>query len=133
MQRLPHHLVPFLLATTLLPAQAVLLRDIRVGTQGAGTFGYAELQGRQFFNGDTATGGDLFATDGTVAGTVAFNLPAAGARYYGAVPLAVGPLLYFIGRTTAHGAELWISDGTLARTRRLTDLNPGSTDSGVNT
>jgi len=131
MKRLSH-LVPFFLAAATLPAQAVLLGDIRPGFQGSGTFGFAELQGRLFFNGDTATGGDLFATDGTPAGTVPFNLPAQGARYYGAIPLAVGNLLYFIGRTTAHGAELWSSDGTPARTQRLTDLNAGPTDSGIN-
>ena len=39
---------------------------------------------------------------------------------------AAGGRLFFSNRDTAHGEELWVSDGTVAGTRMLTDLNPGA-------
>ncbi|HEX9944746.1 MAG TPA: ELWxxDGT repeat protein [Thermoanaerobaculia bacterium] len=38
-----------------------------------------------------------------------------------------GPLL-FLGKDPAHGSELWVTDGTSAGTRRLTDACPGACD-----
>ena len=34
--------------------------------------------------------------------------------------------VYFAGSDTAHGSELWKTDGTPAGTVRVTDLNPGA-------
>jgi ELWxxDGT repeat protein len=38
----------------------------------------------------------------------------------------VGNLLYFVGYDPQHGAEPWVSDGTVAGTRLLADLCPGT-------
>src|SRR5207249_11998666 len=38
-------------------------------------------------------------------------------------------LLYFVGYDAVHGKELWVSDGTVAGTHLLVDINPGPADS----
>ena len=118
------------------PAQApaVLLRDIRPGTQSSSTLGFAEMQGRLFFTSVTAQSTsvfDLYATDGTASGTVAFGLPASGVQISNGVPVAVGPNLFFLAQTAAHGQELWRSDGTPAGTALVADLNPGVTNASA--
>jgi len=119
-----------LLLSALAAAQttATLLGDLRPGPQGSNILGFAEMQGRLFFTAQTPLGFDLFATDGTPAGTGAFGLPARSVQIYNGVPVAVGPNLFFLARTAAEGQELWKSDGTVAGTQRVTDLNPGPTD-----
>lgn len=42
---------------------------------------------------------------------------------------AMGGRLYFAGETDADGSELWVSEGSMATTRRLADLCPGSCSS----
>ena len=72
------------------------------------------------------TSGDLYATDGTAAGTMllrhftwnGFMLPAPG--------MAGNDQLYFIGGDADHGNELWSTDGTVAGTTLVADTNPGS-------
>lgn len=118
------------LVPTLTPAQApaVLLSDIRPGTQGSGILGFTEMQGRLFCSAQSAAGWDVFATDGTPAGTVPMGLTGVGVQVHNGTPVAVGPNVFFLGRTAAHGQELWKTDGTPAGTQRVTDLNPGQTD-----
>ena len=43
----------------------------------------------------------------------------------------LGSYWYFTATTLAHGQELWRSDGTVAGTARVTDLNPGNADSRI--
>lgn len=109
-------------------APAVLLRDIRPGTQGSAILGFAEMQGRLYFSARQSPFNtfDLWVTDGTPAGTSQLTQSTA-VNVYNGVPVAVGPTLYFLGTTAAEGSEIWKSDGTAAGTRRVTDLNPGPT------
>lgn len=48
-------------------------------------------------------------------------------------PVVFRDQLYFIAADTHHGAELWVSDGTLEGTRPLVDLEPGAGSSDPST
>ncbi len=89
----------------------------------------------------TATDGQdrqLWTSDGTAEGTLSVaSFPDLGAQAFGAgfargeptdlTPL--GDVLYFAGYRPETGYELWRSDGTVAGTRLVMDLEPGPTDS----
>ena len=45
--------------------------------------------------------------------------------------VAAGNHLYFTATDSAHGRELWRSDGTAAGTQMVADINPGTADAGV--
>jgi ELWxxDGT repeat protein len=74
---------------------------------------------------------ELWRSDGTSAGT--FRLGAFEGPYADSMQECVPPhpllyhagRLYFTGNDYIHGAELWISDGTIDGTHLLYDLNPG--------
>jgi ELWxxDGT repeat protein len=40
--------------------------------------------------------------------------------------VVLGDLMVFVAETSAHGGELWVSDGTVAGTQLLKDINPGT-------
>jgi ELWxxDGT repeat protein len=75
---------------------------------------------------DALHGFELWATDGTAAGTRLVRDIQAG-------PLPSSPrgltpaqhLLFFTADDGEHGRELWVSDNTTAGTRIVADLNPG--------
>ncbi len=68
--------------------------------------------------GVTVTVGDTRAVD------KAKNMVVAGNKQ-------VGYKVYFTAQDAEHGEELWVSDGTVAGTRMVKDIFPGSTSSGV--
>jgi len=71
-------------------------------------------------------GHELWASDGTVAGTQLIKdlRPGSGSSFPGALT-AAGPQVFFFATDDA-GEELWASDGTAAGTRRVTDIRPGA-------
>ncbi len=90
---------------------------------------------------DGASAAELWQSDGTPAGTSLFkafsaannSLPFILTDYLydintGAVtnPLFQGNKFFFTATTDAEGNELWISDGTLANTKLVKDINPGT-------
>jgi ELWxxDGT repeat protein len=89
----------------------------------------------------TATAGkdhQLWTSDGSAEGTLAVaSFPDLGEQTFGGgfargeptdlTPL--GDVLYFAGHRPETGYELWRSDGTVAGTRLVVDLEPGPTDS----
>ncbi|MFO0898334.1 MAG: ELWxxDGT repeat protein [Pirellulales bacterium] len=72
-------------------------------------------------------GGTLHAIDGVT--------PQAAAPIFGAPVSAQGFLtsalgkLFFRGRSNAEGSELWVTDGTVAGTQLVKDINPGQANS----
>ena len=87
-----------------------------------------------FTRSDPVEGGQLWITDGTVAGTQMLLDPNPGIRNRTPSYVeAINDLIVFT--LPVHGvtfsSELWVSDGTVAGTHKLIDLDPTGTDSVV--
>lgn len=119
----------------------VLVKDILPGA-AAGVPGLANynqtltpFRGYLYFQAADGTGFEvLYRTDGTAAGTLPFGPPV---RLTEPIGLTVTNNTLFFraydwSRVPAIGVEPWKSDGTVAGTVSLGDLNPGSDDSGAN-
>src|SRR5262249_5647638 len=81
---------------------------------------------------DSASGVELWRSDGTDAGTYMLSDINPGSQ--GSYPkylIPVGGLLYFAACDNAPGVELWRTDGTIAGTLRLTDLADGGGHTAV--
>src|SRR6185436_19724297 len=74
------------------------------------------------------SGFSLYTTDGTEAGTVPLG-PLAAPEAGEFEIAAAGGSVYFLGFDPEHGRQLWVSDGTSAGSRRLSDLEPPATSS----
>jgi len=70
----------------------------------------------------------IWITDGTLAGTIQIATPVKFIDAVGATAFSNGTLL-FEGTTPATGAELYITDGTAAGTKLVSDINPGAASS----
>jgi len=94
-----------------------------------GPRGLAVSGGLVFFSSfssvDTATGSELWVSDGTAAGTRSLDLfpGPAGSFPSGITPL--GERVVFNAASATTGFEPWVSDGTLAGTHVLKDIWPG--------
>lgn len=92
---------------------------------------FAVFRGRAYFAAEgPGSGRELWATDGTTAGTVlvADLDPGPGSSW----PEMLGVMngrLWLCAFTPATGRELWSTDGTAAGTRLLVDLEPGPASS----
>jgi ELWxxDGT repeat protein len=83
-----------------------------------------------FVADDLASGAELWASDGTEAGTRQVRDIRPGLR--GAEPQALtvaGGRLFFSADDGTHGRELWVSDGTEAGTSLVEDIVPGAASS----
>ncbi|HEX8439098.1 ELWxxDGT repeat protein [Archangium sp.] len=84
---------------------------------------------------DEAYGHELWASDGTAAGTRmlkdVFPGPLSGVEGIPMLGLASRGLVLFRGTDGTYGQELWVSDGTEEGTHRLGDVGPGARSSGV--
>lgn len=81
---------------------------------------------------DGVHGRELWATDGTDAGTRLIRDIYPGTTGSSPRRLSkVGPRLYFTAMDGRHGRELWVSDGTTAGTRLVRDLNKGAAGSTI--
>jgi ELWxxDGT repeat protein len=87
------------------------------------------VPGGAVFGGRDDTGGQLWFTNGTPAGTRPLPAPASSVNA-GSAPVMLAQLgarHLFVAGETAHGRELWTTDGTPAGTALLKDLWPGPT------
>jgi ELWxxDGT repeat protein len=95
----------------------------------------ARLGNRLYFAGTPTgagpgVGGELWATDGTAAGTVLIKDIAPGSRSsFPHFLTVVGGRLFFAANDGVHGFEVWESDGTAAGTRLVLDIAPGGSSS----
>lgn len=71
----------------------------------------------------TAYNGGLWVKAGSAAPTKLTTSP------YARILAAAGNQLFFVGRDSIHGSELWRTDGTVAGTRMVEDINPGKASS----
>src|SRR5262249_27264251 len=84
------------------------------------------FNGRVYFTARTGIGNELFATDGTLAGTGPAADIKPGPGDSNPTGLAVyNGALYFAANDGTHGAELWKTDGTTKGTVLVDDINPG--------
>jgi ELWxxDGT repeat protein len=128
---LRHFLAAFaLFASIAIEAQtSYLLKDINSTTlanpSSSSPSNFFRFGSRVFFSA-TATGGtELWATDGTAAGTAQVADIYPGGSSSPSRFVNVNGKLLFNARDS-HGEELWTSDGTAAGTRLLADISLGS-------
>ncbi|TWW09514.1 hypothetical protein E3A20_13550, partial [Planctomyces bekefii] len=102
---------------------------------GSGLVQYAnivEFNNELYFAADDGVNGsELYATDGTPAGTRLVRDinpgPDSGSNFGNLGPAAIlGNMLYFAATNGADGMELWRTDGTTAGTQMVSDLAAGS-------
>lgn len=129
-------------------AGTVLIKDIVPGNLAPPSIAVANavnLPNKFMFSvSDGATFSQLWQCDGTTAGTTVFrdfstannDFPAILVNYQYdpntgilTTPLFQGNKFFFIATSDAEGRELWVSDGTLANTRIVKDINPGTANS----
>jgi ELWxxDGT repeat protein len=109
------------------PQGTRLVADLEPGSASSGPGPFTVLGGVAIFS---TFYGELWRTDGTVAGT--FELGAAHgllvARNAEHLASFAGRA-WFAGTTAANGTELWATDGTIAGTSLVYDIYPGSSSS----
>lgn len=78
---------------------------------------------------DGVSGWELWATDGSPAGTVRVSDLAVNTTFYPRELTPVGDRLYFVADDPSAGRELFVTDGTLAGTQLVQDIAPGTANS----
>lgn len=77
-----------------------------------------------FFVGGTTNGRELWVSDLTGTGIFLDIVPGTLGSSP-STPTPAGSVFFFAAKDADHGQELWVSDGTVPGTSRLTDLNAG--------
>ena len=104
-----------------------MIEDTLAGPSGGFYGPMAPLRNRVLYSANGGSGGALWRSDGTAAGTVFLHeveVSVMGVEY--------GGYLYFSGNdtSTGHGSELWRSDGTTAGTEMVKDISPSGSSPG---
>ncbi len=108
----------------------ILLRDIYLGAQGSYPSAFSDLNGAAYFSAnDGALGHELWTSTGTSGSTALVkDLNPGPADSWPGVASSftrVGSTLFFMAYSNAHGYELWKTDGSLAGSVLVRDINPG--------
>ncbi|WP_162599893.1 ELWxxDGT repeat protein [Nocardioides solisilvae] len=104
-----------------------LVGDINAGPTGSDPYAFVTIGRTTFFAADDGVHGDeLWATDGTSAGTrlVADLQPGPGAGWPRQMTVA-GDTLFFTAQAANGTLDVWATDGTTQGTRRVSDLQSG--------
>jgi ELWxxDGT repeat protein len=111
-----------------------LVKDVYTGTSDSGPLLLTPYNGKLYFlafePGFGSTGGELYSSDGTEAGTgivIDLNPGAAGGNISNLK--VFDGYLYFVGTNGTTGNELWRTDGTAAGTTLVADINAGTSNS----
>jgi ELWxxDGT repeat protein len=132
MRRLAFAVLVSLIAPVALRAQApYLIKDINTSNNAApsssGPNSFIRFGSRVFFSATINFQPQLWATDGTEAGTAMVT------NVFSQVSpsqfIVLNGKLLFNARDSSHGEELWVSDGTTAGTKLLADISTGSRSS----
>lgn len=123
-------------------ANTLLFKEFEPGPSGSLNFIFdVVIVGNKFFFPSTNLFGtryEIIESNGTSAGTLSFKDFTAGAElpillpnydYFSQSinqPLFQGDKFFFTAATAAEGYELWISNGNLAGTQMVKDINPGA-------
>jgi ELWxxDGT repeat protein len=109
-----------------------LIKDIRAGGASSNPREFATcwMGGTKavtyFIANDGVHGDEVWATDGTTAGTAMLKDVRSGSSGSGPSSLTCsGGKLYFVADDGVSGLELWVSDGTGTGTVLVKDINPG--------
>jgi ELWxxDGT repeat protein len=112
-------------------AGTMMVKDILPGLSGSSPINLTALNNTLLFSADDAIHGrELWKSDGTADGTVLVMdinplvdvSPSSRPRYL----TDVNGTLFFTATDTAHGSDLWKSDGTAAGTVLVKDFNSGT-------
>ncbi|MCA8948034.1 MAG: hypothetical protein KDE27_00935 [Planctomycetes bacterium] len=122
-----------LLALADMAAAQTIVADIHP-TGSSNPAGYTRVGDLVCFVADDGVHGrELWASDGTAAGTALVLDIQAGSGSSNIWNLTVlDGVLFFTARQSGFGTELWRSDGTAAGTTMVADINPGNGNSGIN-
>jgi ELWxxDGT repeat protein len=123
-----HGMEPFVTDGT--PLGTGLLVDLSPGSFSSEPFAFLQWRNRVVFLAKTSIIGDreFWLTDGTRGGTNPLFPAGASTGTQPLLPFVAGKLLYYRAEDPATGAELWVSDGTLPGTARISDTWAGSSD-----
>jgi ELWxxDGT repeat protein len=113
----------------LLSLVPTLLLDINVGSAGSNPQPFAQVNNLVYFAATDQNGRELWATDGTAAGTFLvkdINRGTGSSNPQGFTN--VSGTLFFRATDGTRGVELWESNGTAAGTFLVKDINPGASD-----
>lgn len=107
-----------------------MLKDISSGAEGTDIRYPAVINGLLVFSALTENEGrELWVSDGTESGTKLlkdiYPGKASGVLGFPNRFVEAGEHIYFSADDGSNGVELWITDGTSAGTRMVSDLNPG--------
>ena len=109
-----------------------LLKDIETTPSSSATSEQmAEMGGEVYFSANDGTGWELWATDGSDAGTrLVKDVNPNGSSSPRSI-IAVGSQVFFVADDGTHGRELWVTDGTELGTAIVADIKEGSSSSNA--
>jgi ELWxxDGT repeat protein len=114
-----------------------MVKDINPGTSSSIiNYSFRDLGGKLVFAASNSTyGEEIWISDGTNTGTILLNdiNPGVANSFVPNSPInfVIGSNYYFTANTTSLGNELWKSDGTVAGTVLVKDINAGAGSSYV--
>jgi ELWxxDGT repeat protein len=107
------------------PGGTRLIVDLNPGPNDSGAWSLAVMGDQLYFGGTDGLRTGLWRTDGTPAGTTFVSAGPRGEALYISDLVTAGNRLFFQGYDSAHGYEVWVSDGTAGGTRLVKDIDPG--------